>query len=229
MPYIFDAILLIFFILFVVSGARNGFIRTVLGLLRGIVSFLAAIFVGNYLANLLFENVVRERLVNNFSEVLSEKGSREAALLWDRVPRLYRMISENSGMTRSGFEEAVKATAKDVAEGGADVLRPAAVLLMTFILAVVLFILFFVLMGILIRLVDKIFKLPVLSEVNHLMGAIAGAAGGLAAIFILCFLAENAAALLPVSAASFLARSLETSYIMTFYDMFGPLVLGQRG
>jgi hypothetical protein len=72
--------------------------------------------------------------------------------------------------------------------------------------------------------VDSVFHLPVLNQVNRLLGSVAGAFTGIFAVFLICFLAGGLVSFLPDSAASFMGKSIDLSYIKLLTDGLNPFI-----
>ncbi len=192
-----DAVLLFAAILILWLGVRRGFVRSVMGLVTGIASTIAAYAYTPVLAEYIRKNYLIENITNGIAETLrslaldTETDLYNLDRLASDLPEPFTAILERYSIDLEPFigqirglsacsEEVVDAFAAQIAAPTTTVLASAAAF-------VILFIGFVIILSLLTGLLDLIFNLPILRSANAMLGFILGAAE---AAFIACLLAS---------------------------------------
>lgn len=186
-PVIIDISIAAVIALFAVLGAVRGLMKS----LAGLAATAASIFFA-YVLSGRWASGVMQLMFPSIRESVS--GSIDFSSMSVTLP-----VVGEVGLDRLGIDTA------ELTEAAADKITAAAAALMTPLVRVILFlvllILFFVAAKIVLFLLDKLFKLPVLSAVNRTLGALFGFAEGLALVLAVItafrtlgigFFAENA-------------------------------------
>jgi len=192
-----DAVILFAAILIIWLGVRRGFVRSVMGLVTGIASTIAAYAYTPVLAGYIRKNYLIENITNGIAETLrslaldTETDLYNLDRLASDLPEPFTSILERYGIDVEAFvgqirglsacdEAVVDAFAAQIAAPTTTVLSSVAAFVIIF--CAVLFVL-----SLLTGLLDLIFTLPVLRSANLLLGFLLGAAE---AAFIACLLAS---------------------------------------
>jgi len=192
-----DAVILFAAVIIIWLGVRRGFIRSVMGLVTGIASTIAAYAYTPILAGYIRKNYLIENITNGIAETLRSLALDTETDLYnlDRLaadlPEPFTSILERYGIDVEAFigqlrglsacdEAVVDAFAAQIAAPTTTVLASVAAFVIIF--CVVLFVL-----SLLTGLLDLIFTLPILRSANALLGFFLGAAE---AVFIACLLAS---------------------------------------
>lgn len=219
MSYAIDVIIVAIMLFFAVRGMKKGFIKALFSiisfLLALILTFIFASPFASYAKNTEVVKSIYASLTDSFSEYIDEKIGTAANKTTDSIIAVLNLpdfIANSSSLSvKSNFfdrnnnsESYGAATA--VAEAVGDSCFRA-------ICSVSLFVILCLAIFILRKLLELIFKLPLLNSVNKGLGAFAGLLNGFIISYILISLL-SAAACSP--SAAWLSEALEHSYIAGF-------------
>lgn len=184
--YILDALVILILGLSVWHGKKRGLVR-MLVLLVGCVAalFLAGRFsapIADWAYDTLVEPPIERSLVTqvqNAGETHVEIGLR--SVLGDRAEGLVHYLTEQGipesvtiGLPDLSEESILEATAPAMEE----IVRPAVCGLLTAVAALILFLALLLVVELLARIVDGVFKLPLLKQVNQIGGVAVGVLQG---------------------------------------------------
>lgn len=178
MNYALDIILLCVFLLFVAVGIRRGFIRSAAHFLGAVVSACLAAMLGGAAAQWVFDALFRDALVEKIGASLSALGTGDASMAVEgflsSLPDFLVRALEESGVTASSVAGSIATQSGQAAELIADSLAPVFVSFLKVLAVIVLFLLFMMLVRVLSEILSAAFHLPVLSQVNGLLGGVFG-------------------------------------------------------
>ena len=193
MAYLLDGAVILIFILFVWVGSRRGLVRSVLRLISCVVSLVLALLLSTVAAGGLFDAFLSESAQEIIAQHLPETDAASVASgVEEALHQLPGFVESALTAGGLGSPEEIASSVQDVLGQSPEtvaqaiteqVIRPAAVALMGSVCFLLLFLLFMILFGILIGLINRVFQLPVLKQLNGALGAVVGAAEGLLVIF----------------------------------------------
>ncbi len=206
---IVDGVLAVILVLGVIFGARRGLIRSLTGLVAVVVALIGSVMLANLLTEPATDIVapkVEDAVVKEFSAALekaagaaasaSADGQRALTELFDEYGLPKSLIDGPLAQLTNGIPEAATGARDKAEESFREAISPKvrAVVRSTVhtVLVLVLYIVLIIVCKLLLRVVDHVFDLPVLSAVNGL----GGAAFGLAETAVLLWVAVNIAALI---------------------------------
>lgn len=195
MSLFLDALLVAIMALCVVYGYKNGFFKSVMNLVSGILSLLLAYTFTPMAAEELRKRVilpsVSDGIIKAFASGASV-GTESGEVTYDlaamsvnpqvlSVADKYGYSAEDLGALVEGAESATYEAIEHIAHTVAD--RVASTIAMTVAFAVI-FAISAVLLKIFTSVVGKLFKLPVIGSMNTLMGTAAGAVAGVLFVWV---------------------------------------------
>ena len=193
MAYLLDGAVILIFILFVWVGSRRGLVRSVLRLISCVVSLVLALLLSTVAAGGLFDAFLSESAQEIIAQHLPETDAASVASgVEEALHQLPGFVESALTAGGLGSPEEIASSVQDVLGQSPEtvaqaiteqVIRPAAVALMGSVCFLLLFLLFMILFGILIGLINRVFQLPVLKQLNGALGAVVGAAEGVLVIF----------------------------------------------
>ena len=191
-----DAVILFAAILIIWLGVRRGFIRSVMGLVTGIASTIAAYAYTPVLAEYIRKNYLIENITNGIAETLRSLALDTETDLYnlDRLaadlPEPFTSILERYGIDIDAFIEQLRglsACEEAVVDAfAAQIAAPTTGVLASVAAFVILFFALMIVLSLLTGLLDLIFNLPILRSANALLGFILGV---VEAAFFACLLA----------------------------------------
>ena len=179
-----DAILIFAMVACIWSGARRGFVRSVMGLISSLVAAVAAYAYTPALAALIRERFLTERITDGIEDILRSLAFDTSTDLFnlDRVasdlPEPFLSVLNRSRIDPAAIaekmrgltgvnEDAVRSVAGDIASPTASVISSAVAFLAIFAGALIV-------LALLTALLDAIFHLPVLKSANSFLGFLFG-------------------------------------------------------
>lgn len=189
MGYSLDICILGICLICVIAGVRRGFIRSLVHFLGAIVAAgLASVF-GGYLAHWLFNTLFRDAMVGKIDASLRTMGVENAAItaeqLLANLPDFIVRALEEAGVTAASISGGLASQTGRAAVMVVDYLAPVFVNFLKVLAVIVLFFLFMTLVRVLAVTVSRMLKLPVLSQVDGLLGGVCGFLVALVVVWII--------------------------------------------
>lgn len=227
MTFVIDAILVILFVLCVWLGFKRGFIKTFSGLIALVVAILLASILSGPVAEAVYTDMVYPPVLSTLEqhvtgEMIPTAAEVDTAL--ENLPDFVAALLKSGGMENGA---AVVAKIEAIAPGStaartvADVvITPIVLPLLQMLISVILFLLAYVVASILLRALDVVAKLPLLKQLNHLLGLAAGTLTG--ALWVI-FLARLLFVLAWLGVAAWLSPDvLEGTWLASFANGLIP-------
>ena len=218
LPYLADAVIVVIFLLFIILGVKRGFVRSVLDLVGTLAAMLVSMWFSGIAAQWVFSTFLQESLTRQIAEALQAAPAADAAeAVLSVVPEILRGGLEAFGITSDAINQAVAGTSGQAAEAVVAVLSPMVVSVLRGLFALVLFVFLLVIFRILSGVVCRIFRLPVLRQLDKGLGILLGVAQAVLITVLLCFCAQ---ALISVS-SPWLVETIQASQVYQFYLSLG--------
>ena len=234
MGIVIDIIIVAVCALIIFRSARAGLVKSAMGLVKGIVSFIVAYAFTPQLSDFIYKNYALEHIANGIRDTIasvskSGDGTYNLSKMFSDMPDAVGQIidryhanagelSEMCGNVTAGSYETVSDLADYIAQPVADLLSGAAAFLGLLIGA-------FVVLSLVTLLLDAVFQLPILNGANRLLGLVFGiAAAGLFAVLFSSIAESVIIGLGSVDSNLFGQHVIESSYVMRFFssvDLFG--------
>lgn len=219
MEYIFDIVLVLIVLISAFIGKRKGFVKCILNLVKSIAAFILAKIAADYASVYLFENFFAKKLTEKITQSLYISSKLPGESVWEALPSFVQNLLEKSGVNSENiFTVSNFATLDEMIASTVSAVEEILVPFIALILLVLFFVGFSLLLSIVIKLIDKVFKLPVLNSLNAFLGTFVGIIFGILIIFILCSYINDIILLLPKEAADVISKLSETSMIKEFFE-----------
>lgn len=198
-----DLLLILLIIFFVISGKRRGFTRTLLSFLSKLASVAAAFFVSNRYAVPFYDTFLKENVLNALESQIqltsSSDASAQISAVLGSVPQSLTGLAEMLGINTNVIKSEI-ADFDFTGNAAAAVEESLAGPLVASLCRIVLFALtsfvLSMLLGIVVNLICKVVKLPILRTANSVLGALLGVVNGVVCVFIISYVCVIAASLL---------------------------------
>ncbi len=195
MGYVMDIILVAVFGICVYTATKKGFIKTVLGT----VSMLLALILTFAFYQPVKEKMLESSLTTGVKEVIVEKlesieldseGNFNLESLMENKPQEFLDVLEKFGIDynelKLQYEGWLSESSENVREKLiATIINPIVDLLASGIALLALFLVCYFAIKLVVYLLDKAFKLPVLKQANKILGFVAGAVNGLVMVYLI--------------------------------------------
>ena len=226
---VIDVIILIICVIIVIRGVRAGFIKSVMGLLKGIVAFIAAYAFTPYLGAFIRDKFILPPMSGNIADTI-----RSVVQDTDGVSGVSKLISEARDSVNSvgTILERYGVTAKEAADAASTaptkeaavnaaadtIASPVAGIISNCIAFILIFVVVFLVLVLLTHILDSIFHLPVLNTANKVLGLVFGILEALVFAYVLSNVAGFALrALESVAPNVFGQKVIDGSFIMRFF------------
>ena len=225
MGILLDIGFVIIILLCVVFGYKKGFFKSIAGFIGAVIAMFLAWVLAGLIANALYQGVFREKLIDNISSVLSNDAlasfPEKAAQVVANLPGFLSNTLNNQGITSSQIEQSLQAAGSNAAPATADLISPA-IWLLQLLLTVILFFILVILVRLVIKLIGNVFRLPVLRQVDGILGGLFGIFKGVVYIFLACILLQL---LMPVigNSSEPMKQVLDNSFIYQFIFYNNPI------
>ena len=187
-----DAIVVAILTFFVVTSARKGFVKAVLDLAAFIAAFFLASTLSGIFAGWAYDSFAGDRLT---ATIETELNNAVDVALVEALPDYIVSGAQAFGIYDDillSQRDTVSETAVMIVE---NVAKPVITGLVRMISSVIIFMILMFIFRIIIRAVNKLFKLPVIKGVNMFLGGILGGCKGSIAVLLLCLIVSVVAVL----------------------------------
>ena len=191
-----DAVILFAAVIIIWLGAKRGLIRSVMGLVSGVASVIAAYAYTPLLSAYIKKNYLIENIQNGIAETLRSLALDTETDLYnlDRLaadlPEPFTSILERYNIDVASFTEQIRGLtgcSEDVVNAfAAQIAAPTTDVIASVIAFAILFLAVLIVLSLMTGLLDLIFTLPVLRSANMLLGFLLGV---VEAAFFACLLA----------------------------------------
>lgn len=181
MAYILDLAVILIVVLCIWRGWRHGLIRTAVML----VGFVLAAFVAGQVATPLAEGIYTAAVAPRVEEAVSarvqEIGETEITLGLDMLfgeesalPAYFEGLGWETAVTVQLGDRSEQAVQQAIQPAIEQVLKPVTVYLLKAVLSLLLFLVLLIVVFLLSRVLDAVFKLPLLKQLNQVGGLAVG-------------------------------------------------------
>lgn len=178
MEYLPDLIVLAGLIVCVVIGVKRGVVKSAVHLAGSFFAGLLASALGGVAARWVFDALFRRALVERVETTINAAGVSSVAeglrQLFRSLPDFLVRALEDAGVTTALLEGTLAHSTGRAAELVTDALAPVFIGFLRVLAGVVLFMLLQILVRVLADLAGKAFELPVLRQMNGVLGGVAG-------------------------------------------------------
>lgn len=228
-----DIIIVAIFVILAISGAKRGLIKSVLGIGVVIVSILITMNFYTYLADYFRSTVVYANLTENLNEKIQEYVSNtmdeeQMSELFETAPAGISALLSGFGMTAEEvskkYSEFIVAGEENVAESIADyIVGPAANTLSGALAVLVMFIVCVVVLNLGVRILDLVFKLPVLNVANKIGGFALGVLMAFLFSFVFCTVVNISLPYLPGLGINIDSKGISETMLFSAISDINPL------
>lgn len=189
MNMMLDIVLLCVFLLFIFVGIRRGVVKSAAHFLGAILAAFFASALGGAVAGWVFNTLFRGALVERISDSLATLGTGSTAVaiegMLSSLPDFIVRALAEAGISANSLEGIVSTRSGQAAELIADALSPVFISFLKVLAVIVLFSLFMVLVRVLADMLSGLFHLPVLRQLDSVLGGLFGFLLALVSVWIL--------------------------------------------
>ncbi len=190
---IYDIILFVIFGLFIFFGIRRGAAKSLAGLLVSFVSYSAATFVGKLISVNIYNYILRPTIHDTVVNTVSDFSHQTLQDALDKI--------DFSNIDFLGIQDPLKGFVSERLNGPIDnisanagqtaetVVEPIVIGILSFFITIFLFFVFYVLLRkLVVPLLLRVFKLPVIRQLDMILGGVLGIAEAFLLVSMLAYL-----------------------------------------
>ena len=217
MSWILDVLVIAIFIGTIIYYARKGFVKSVLGFGRTLISAILSWLLGPKLAAVIAEKVIGNAIAQKVYGLLTSAYDTsmetfDLSLLFEQAPEGFVKTVERFGgdfaELKTKYGDMTAATEDNLMELSRSIAAPITTILSNLFGYLLIFIAAYLLFIIFAGIISKIFELPLLRQINQFLGFLLGIAFGVLNTVIFCFLGAHVLHLLAAFTARFVAEDL---------------------
>lgn len=224
MWYVLDLMVLLIIFYFVIASAKRGFARSFVELVGFILSIYIAFFVGNTVSAALYEKTIKPAVVNTVTQSVESNASSSVNdtvnSIWEGMPKAIKNASGYFGVSKETVSNNINAqisenvNVEQIADTTVDkVVKPVAIPLVKSVIGIVLFTVLMFAVKILARIINKMFKLPLIGGLNSFLGGVIGLGKGLVISIAVCITIGTLVALTGKEIWIFTKENIDKTYI----------------
>lgn len=227
MNFTLDIVLLCVFLLFVAIGIKRGFIRSAAHFIGSVIAAFLASAMGGAVAQWAFDTLFRQSLIEKITQTIDKLGAGDAAAALENImadlPDFIIRALQDAGVTVNTIEGTLATQTGMAAEVIADSLSPVFVGFLKVLAVIVLYLLFMMAVRILADFLANMFKLPVLRQLDGLLGGLFGFLFALVSVWIVISAIQVFTPMLAVETQAQIKTALNHSVIAGIITNANPL------
>lgn len=224
MGILLDLIVTAVILLVVLLSAKRGFMRVAVET----VGFIAAIFltftISTPLAGLTYDKMIEPPIVKSVTATVNESVSDASDSVWEALPGAVKAYSERFGITKEKISDtfsdssAGQAAADKATELSQNILRPAAVRILSLLFGIVILIILLIAVKFAARFINKLFSFSLAGKLNRALGGAVGIPEGIIIAFLFCLIIELIVPLTENGILIFTEEAMEKSWFFTHFS-----------
>lgn len=229
MSIILDVILLAVLAAFIFTAAKKGFMSTLLELLAVIVALVLAYQLSPVVAQATYDGIVEKKIIEEVQTKIDETvdisaTAQQTKVIVEAIPEFMVKYAASVGVDTDEIKSKIseeKITSENLAT---DLTRRIAQPIVVGALSIVFF---FILSTALLfalrwlaQLLTKLFKIPLVKNVNQILGGVLGACKGIMVIIFISTMLE----LIFSGADGVVAKAVDDSFVVGLLDNINPFV-----
>lgn len=229
---VFDIIAIALVAVFALLGRKRGFYKTVMRLVAIAAAIVIAAILATPVSDFIYESCVKDGVRDLVSSKLSEAEGTIAEKVdatYEALPSYIRQSYESiSGAETKPLSEVLHLEESSSVEKATDslmvtIVTPVAKSILSSACLIILTILLTVLFLILVSVTNLAMKLPVLKQVNNVLGWIVGLVEGLAIAWIFCTIIMSVSAVVPKD-SFFSSENMQKTTIVSTLGSKGSVI-----
>jgi len=228
MSLVLDGLIIVCALFCIISGIRRGFIQSFMGLLKGIVSLLAAWAYTPAIRDIIKENYIIRQIADGIAQTLRSLALNLDTHTYDLskvaadLPDAYTAILNRYGIDIPSFTASIAGVTQAddgvIYDFSTQIADPCATVVASVVAFAVLFLGVYLALSLAAWLIDLIFHLPGLSQVNRFAGFLLGAVEAVFFAYVIANVGgELVKALGPIDGTLFGPDVVENTVLCRFF------------
>lgn len=184
MSMVLDIGVLLIFLCFVVVGYRNGFVASLLSFIGLIVSFVISMYASKVVSSFLYLNFIKPNIILRIENSIVN-GNKSVDGILDFLPSFIFDMINNKTTLVNNINSTVMENRVYATEMIVDLISPTILKLIDFVVIVVMFGILAILMRVVRKKALRFLNVPVLRQLDGILGMVLGAVKGVVLIIFL--------------------------------------------
>ena len=223
MSWILDVLVIAVFLGTIITYTKQGFVKAVLGFGKTLISAIVAAFFGPKLSIFIADKLIGNRIVQQVYSILLSlySGSAETfdlSQLFEQLPEGFVRMVQTFGGDLSELEaqygNMTAATEQNLMSFSQSIAQPITRVISDLFGYLLVFLAAYVCFALFASLICKVFEIPMLKQINHVLGFILGFVFGAVNTFIFCFFGNYLIPFLAAITSAFVAEDLIAGSIL---------------
>ncbi len=189
MGIVIDLIIIAVIALVAFISAKQGFVRTVIGIVGFIVAIVLSFTLSKPIANYTYDKFIEPQVISIAGDKMADSANLTADQIWGELPDFLTENPDNYNVSKESLNEAIKEndTAQDALKSISQTsVKPVVSELLQTFISVILFSLLMIVVKILAKLLNKLFSFSIAGKLNMVLGALVGVLKGIFISVIIC-------------------------------------------
>ena len=194
MGIILDIVLVLLLAIFLYDGFKRGAVKSLIDIVGYVVVLTLTSWLAGILADAIFTTFVQPHVLNEINQALqSSTGSDPASqvsTLFNTLPSFVTNTLNFYGVTQEHLVSAARASSNNIAEDIMKSISPVFINLIKTVAFSTLIVVLTSVFKVFSRTLNRVFNLPILKQINKLLGLVCGALKCVIIIFIVCYIIQ---------------------------------------
>lgn len=225
MGIIFDAVFLLLIAVLVMTGVHRGVARSLLGLAGVLLAGFLAGSLSQPVAGWVYDVSLKNVMLDGLTQAIgSNTGADTAEAVFSSLPGWLAGLLQSNGLDQQNLEILLAQSGSQTAQAAEAVLRPVVVQLLRVVIAFIMFLVFSILLGVVTHALGKVFRLPLLRQIDGLLGGVVGLLQGIVCCVLLCLLLQWMVGSNPDPSGQWIHDGVSQSFVCQTVSQFLPVV-----
>lgn len=227
MSYVYDIILILVIFTFFISGMRRGFLRSIISLVGNILSIVLAGFLASYFSEWIFDIFMRPNITTKVYNVLQDTIGQDLQTRNQAIFSIFPSFVSNSlscyGLSAQSINSSISSASQSTALQVVNAIAPIIVNFMRTIIFTILVILLSFVVRRITWMVGRIARLPILKQIDQLLGGFLGLIKCALFIFVFCTIIYIMVPMLENTPELLSRKTINATYVFKYFYYSNPL------
>ena len=224
MQYVFDGCIILTMILFTVIGIKKGVVKSI----TEFIGAIAAAFVSSWLAGIastwIFDTFFKQGLVEKIIAATQNiTGEALGTSIFADLPDFIVGLLEMGGITADTINSGIAATGKDMALAVTNTISPVFISIIKVFAVIIIFLILMFIVKAIAGLLSGICHLPVLHQINGLLGGVFGFLFGTVIIWVVIGGFQFFKPMMGSEMQADLQKTIDSSYVAKIVIPMNPI------
>lgn len=221
---ILNIIVIAAFVIFVILGIKKGLVHSALKFIGTIAAACLSTLIGGALAKTIYSSLFRPAMIQQISKNIgSITSGNEVYAPFSVLPDFIVSALEMQGITSTSLQASLEGQINRAPEIIADAAAPVFISITKMMTVTLLFFILLIILRIVIKMVASLFKFPVLSQVNSLLGGVFNILTAFIFVWAVFALINVLVPLMPDVAQITVQNTIDSSAVAVWFSKFNPM------